>query len=87
MKFAVILALAAIACLSACSTAAPRSTASPPPFECTSIHPEICELEQKFHELRFEQAEQNAAIEAAERKRRAQISAAGTVAANAVPAG
>jgi hypothetical protein len=51
-----------------------------------SIHPEICELEEKFHELRFEQAEQNAAIEAAERKRRAQVRTAGTVAANAVPA-
>ena len=44
----------------------------PPPFECTSIHPEICELEQEFHKLRFEQAEQNAAIEAAELRRRAE---------------
>jgi hypothetical protein len=39
-----------------------------------------------FHELRFEQAEQNAAIEAAERRRREQVKTAGTVAANAVPA-
>ncbi len=72
MKYATILALAAIACLSACSTTSPRSSALPPPFECTSIHPEICELEEQFHKLRFEQAEQNAAIEAAELRRREQ---------------
>ena len=50
------------------------------------MHPEICKLEETFHELRFEQAEQNAAIEAAERRRREQVRTAGTVAANAVPA-
>jgi Spy/CpxP family protein refolding chaperone len=86
MRIATILLLAATACLYACSTAAPKSSAAPPPFECTSIHPEVCELEEQFHKLRQEQAEQNAAIEAAERKRRAQVRTAGTVAANAVPA-
>jgi Spy/CpxP family protein refolding chaperone len=86
MRIATILLLAATACLYACSTAAPKSSAAPPPFECTSIHPEVCELEEQFHKLRHEQAEQNTAIEAAERKRRAQVRTAGTVAANAVPA-
>ena len=70
MRIATILVLAATACLYACSTTAPKSSANPPPFECTSIHPEVCELEQKFHDLRYEQAAQNAAIEAADRKRR-----------------
>jgi hypothetical protein len=86
MRTALILLPLAIAGLPACSAIPPKSSAAPPPFECTSIHPEICALEEKFHELRFEQAAQNAAIEAAERKRRAQVSTAGTVAANAVPA-
>lgn len=72
MKNTMILALAAIACLTGCSTTSSRTSAVPPPFECTSIHPEICEVEQEFHKLRFEQAEQNAAIEAAELRRRAQ---------------
>ena len=86
MKTATILVLATIACLAGCSTTSQTRSAAPPPFECTSIHPEVCELEEKFHQLRFEQAEQNAAIEAAELKRRAQVKTAGTVAANAVPA-
>jgi hypothetical protein len=86
MRTATILLLATTACLYACSTTAPRSTATPPPFECTSIHPEVCELEEQFHKLRHEQAKQNAAIDAAERKRKAQMKTAGTVAANAVPA-
>ncbi len=72
MKYTMILVLAAIASVAGCSTTSPRTSAAPPPFECTSIHPEICELEQEFHKLRFEQAEQNAAIEAAELRRRAQ---------------
>jgi hypothetical protein len=86
MRIAMILPLVAVACLSACSTTAPKSSAAPPPFECTSIHPEVCELEEQFHKLRFEQAKQNAAIDEAERRRRAQTKTAGTVAANAVPA-
>ena len=86
MRTATILVLATTACLYACSTTAPRSTATPPPFECTSIHPEVCELEEQFHQLRHEQAKQNAAIDEAERKRKAQMKTAGTVAANAVPA-
>ena len=86
MRTATILVPAMIACLAGCSTTSPKSSAAPPPFECTSIHPEVCELEEKFHQLRFEQAEQNAAIEAAELRRRAQVKTAGTVAANAVPA-
>ena len=86
MKIAAILVTAAITCLSACSTTARQNAESVPPFECTSIHPEVCELEEQFHNLRFEQAKQNAAIEEAERKRKAQMKTAGTVAANAVPA-
>ena len=86
MRIAMVLVLAAIACLSACSTTARQNAESPPPFECTSIHPEVCELEEQFHNLRFEQAKQNAAIDEAERKRKAQMKTAGTVAANAVPA-
>ena len=86
MRIATILALAAITCLSACSATAPRSSAAPPPFECTSIYPEVCELEEQFHKLRFEQAEQISAIEEAERKRKTQTKTAGAVAANAVPA-
>lgn len=60
----------ALAFLSGCSTTVPQK-AAPPPFECTSIHPEICELEEQFHLLRFEQAAQNAAIDEAERRRKA----------------
>ncbi len=86
MRTAMLLVPLAIACLPACSVAPPKYPVAAPPFECTSIHPEVCELEERFHRLRFEQAEQNAAIEAAERKRRAQVKTAGTVAANAVPA-
>ena len=86
MKNATILALAAIACITGCSTTSTQRTAVPPPFECTSIHPEVCELEEQFHNLRFEQARQNAAIDEAERRRREQMQTAGTVAANAVPA-
>jgi hypothetical protein len=86
MRPAIIIAAMAITCLSACSTTGQKSTVAAPPFECTSIHPEVCELEEQFHNLRFELAEQNAAIEEAERRRRAQMQTAGTVAANAVPA-
>ncbi len=86
MRTATILVLAAITCLTACSTTARQNAGSPPPFECTSIHPEVCELEEQFHKLRHEQAEQISAIDEAERKRRAQTKTAGTVAANVVPA-
>ena len=86
MRTASILVLATITCVAGCSTTSAQRSAAPPPFECTSMHPEICKLEETFHELRFEQAEQNAAIEAAERRRREQVKTAGTVAANAVPA-
>lgn len=86
MRLATILVPAALTCLSACSTTSQKNTAAAPPFECTSIHPEVCELEEQFHHLRFEQAKQNAAIDEAERRRRAQMKTAGTVAANAVPA-
>ena len=71
--------------LAGCSTTGPRSTEKAPPFECTSIHPEICELEEQFHLLRFEQAAQNAAIDAAERKRREQFAHADPAAAKAAP--
>ncbi len=86
MRLLTVLIPAAITCLSACSTTGQKNAATPPPFECTSIHPEVCELEEQFHNLRFEQAQQNAAIDEAERRRRSQIETAGTVAANAVPA-
>lgn len=65
------------ACVTGCATVTP-SVAKPLPFECTSIHPEVCQLEKQFHILRFEQAEQNAAIDAAERKRRATTEVAAT---------
>ena len=87
MRLATILVPAALTCLSACSTTSQRSMMAAPPFECTSIHPEVCALEEEFHNLRFEQAKQNAAIDEAERRRKARINTAGTVAANAVPAG
>ena len=86
MRTATTLMLAAITCLTACTTTASQNAGSPPPFECTSIHPEVCELEEQFHKLRFEQAEQISAIEEAERKRNTQTKTAGAVAANAVPA-
>ncbi len=82
MRPATILLLAAAAGLYACSTTAPKSTAAPPPFECTSIHPEVCELEERFHRLRYEQAEQISAIEKAERKRKEQERATASAAAH-----
>jgi hypothetical protein len=81
MRIAAIPVLAAIACLAACSTTSPKSSAVPAPFECTSIHPEVCQLEEKFHKLRIEQAEQNVAIEAAERRRQEQERATASAAA------
>ena len=61
--------------MAGCSTMGRGPAAKPPPFQCTSIHPEVCELEKQFHLLRFEQAEQNAAIDAAERRRKAAVAA------------
>jgi len=81
MRTATILVLAAISCLSACSAVSTQRTAAPPPFECTSIHPEICAIEERFHILRFEQAQQNAAIEAAEARRQERERATATAAA------
>lgn len=72
VKNPTIWVLAAIAAVSGCSSTARSGAGTAPPFECTSPHPEICDLEEQFHVLRYEQAEQNAAIEEAERKRRAQ---------------
>ena len=82
MRIATILTLAAVTCISACSTTAPRSSAAPPPFECTSIYPEVCELEDQFHKLRFEQSEQISAIEDAERRRKERERATATAAAH-----
>ncbi len=82
IRFATTLLLAATACLYACSTTAPKSSATPPPFECTSIHPEVCELEEQFHKLRYEQAEQISAIEEAERRRKEQERATASAAAH-----
>jgi len=84
MRNATILALAAIACLTGCSTTTAQRTAVPP-FECTSIHPEICKLEQEFHKLRFEQAEQISSIEEAERRRKEREQATATAAAHSTP--
>jgi hypothetical protein len=72
MKRTAIAAISSIACLGGCTSIAPTA-AVPPAFECTSIHPEVCSLEKQFHRLRFEQAEQNAAIQSAERKRKAEL--------------
>lgn len=75
MKRLTIAVAAFGAFLSGCSTTAPQK-AMAPPFECTSIHPEVCELEEQFHLLRFEQAAQNTAIDEAERRRKAASSPA-----------
>ena len=82
MRIATIPVLAALASLAACSTNSPKNTAPPESFVCTSIHPEVCELEEQFHKLRIEQAEQNAAIEAAERRRQEQERATASAAAH-----
>ena len=71
MNRTTIAALASLASVAGCASVAP-TTAEVPAFECTSIHPEVCDIERQFHALRIEQAEQNAAIQAAEHKRRAE---------------
>ena len=85
MRTALILVLATIACLAGCSTTSTQRSAAPPPFECTSIYPEVCELEEQFHKLRFEQAEQISAIEDAERRRKERERATATAAAHSSP--
>jgi len=71
MRIMTITGLLAVTLSTGCAATIPGATAAPPPFECTSIHPEVCQLEKQFHLLRFEQAVQNASIDEAERKRRA----------------
>ena len=71
MRLMTITGLLVVILSTGCAATAPRTTEAPPPFECTSIHPEVCQLEEKFHLLRFEQAVQNESIDEAERKRRA----------------
>lgn len=78
MRESMLTGFVAVALMSGCAATAPRTTTAPPPFECTSIHPEVCALEKQFHVLRFEQAQQNAAIDEAERKRRAATEEAAT---------
>ena len=75
MKTKSLAVIATLVFVAGCSTTGPRSTVKPPPFECTSIHPEVCELEEQFHLLRFEQADQIAAIDQAERRRKAAVAA------------
>lgn len=72
MKKAIIPAVLAGIYLGGCATVSP-TMATPPPFECTSINPEVCNIEERVHVLRFEQAQQNAAIQAAEHKRKAHL--------------
>ena len=71
MRLMTITGLLVVTLSTGCAATAPRTTEAPPPFECTSIHPEVCQLEEQFHLLRFEQAVQNESIDEAERKRRA----------------
>ena len=82
MRTASILVLATITCVAGCSTTSAQRSAAPPPFECTSIYPEVCELEEQFHKLRFEQSEQISAIEDAERRRKERERATATAAAH-----
>ena len=76
MKRTSLAIVATVIGVSGCASAGSMKSVKPPPFECTSIHPEICDIERQFHELRFQQAEQNAAIDAAERKRKASVTTA-----------
>ena len=76
MKRTSLAIVATVIGISGCASAGSMKSVKPPPFECTSSHPEICGIERQFHELRFEQAEQNTAIDAAERRRKATITAA-----------
>ena len=78
MRIMTITGLLVVIFSTGCAVTAPRTTEAPPPFECTSIHPEVCQLEEQFHLLRFEQAVQNESIDEAERKRRAMEEIAAT---------
>jgi len=78
MRLMTITGLLVVTLSTGCAVTAPRTTVAPPPFECTSIHPEVCQLEEQFHLLRFEQAVQNESIDEAERKRRAMEEIAAT---------
>ena len=78
MKRISLAIVATVIGVSGCASAGSMKSVKPPPFECTSIHPEVCDIEREFHKLRFEQAEQNAAIDAAERKRKASVTTAST---------
>ena len=71
MKRISLAIVATVIGVSGCASAGSMKSVKPPPFECTSIYPEICDIEREFHKLRFEQAEQNAAIDAAEQRRKA----------------
>ena len=73
MQKTTVFSLFTAMCLGGCATTSPKATGTPPAFECTSIHPEVCDIEEQFHLLRFEQAAQNAAIVEAERRRRAAL--------------
>ena len=76
MKGTSLAIVATVIGVSGCASTASMKSTKPPAFECTSIHPEICDIEREFHRLRFEQAEQNAAIDAAEQRRKAVATAA-----------
>jgi len=78
MRIMIITGLVVATLSTGCAATASRTTVTPPPFECTSIHPEVCQLEEQFHLLRHAQAAQNAAIDEAERKRRARTESATT---------
>ena len=64
-------AMFAVVLMCGCVATGPVSTATPPPHECTSAKPEICDLQLELHILRFAQADQNAAIHEAEQRRKA----------------
>lgn len=71
MRKTTILVVVVIAGLSGCSAMVPKTAATPPPHECTSVKPEICDMQLELHMLRFAQADQNAAIDEAEQRRKA----------------
>ncbi len=71
MRESMLIALVAVALLSGCVATGPASTATPPPHECMSAKPEICDMQLELHMLRFAQADQNAAIDEAEQRRKA----------------
>jgi len=70
MRESTFTALLAVTLMSGCVATGPKSTATPPPHECTSEKAEICDMQLELHVLRFAQAEQNAAIDEAEQRRK-----------------